>query len=122
MITIKKFFYNGEDVIIGEGKFGPYIRYAGAFTSLPKGIDPYAVKLDEAILLLENKKQAEEPLHVFGEIQVLNGKYGAYIKTPQGNYRLSKSTDIQALTEEACRELIASSEPTSAKKRFTRKK
>ena len=114
--------YNGEDVIIGEGKFGPYIRYAGAFTSLPKSIDPYAVKLDEAILLLENKKQAEEPLHVFGEIQVLNGKYGAYIKTPQGNYRLPKSTDLQTLTEEACRELIASSEPTSAKKRFTRKK
>ena len=114
--------YNGKDVIIGEGKYGPYIRYAGAFTSLPKGTDPHTIKLEEAILLLESKKPADEPIHVFGDIQVLNGRYGAYLKTPQGNYRLHKSIDLQALTEAACREIIASSEPTSAKKRFTRKK
>ena len=115
--------YNGQEVVIGEGKFGPYIRHAGAFTSLPKNADPYTITLDETIALLEQKKQADEPLHVFGDIQVLNGRYGAYIKTPQGNYRIPKSTDVQALTEAACRELIEKSEPTSAaKKRFTKKK
>lgn len=114
--------YNDQEVVIGEGKYGPYVKYAGAYTSLPKTTDPYAVTLEEAIALLEQKKQADEPIHVFGEIQVLNGRYGAYIKTPQGNYRLPKSTNVQALTEEACRDIIASSEPTSAKKRFSKKK
>ena len=114
--------YNGEDVIIGEGKYGPYIRHAGAFTSLPKNIDPYVVTLEETIAILEQKKQVEEPIHVFGEIQVLNGRYGAYIKTPQGNFRIPKNMDAQALTEVSCRELIEKSEPTAGKKRFNRKK
>ena len=114
--------YNGQEVVIGEGKFGPYIRHAGAFTSLPKNADPYTITLDETIALLEQKKQADEPLHVFGDIQVLNGRYGAYIKTPQGNYRIPKAVNIETMTEEQCRELIASSEPTSGKKRYTRKK
>jgi DNA topoisomerase-1 len=114
--------HNDQEVIIGEGKYGPYVKFAGVFTSLPKTIDPYAVTLDEAIELLEQKKLSEEPIHIFGDIQILNGRYGAYIKTPQGNYRLPKSTNVQTLTEEICRELIASSEPTSAKKRFSKKK
>ena len=114
--------YNDEDVIIGEGKYGPYVRYAGAFTSLPKNMDPYTITLDEAIAILEQKKQADEPIRVFGEIQVLNGRYGAYIKTPQGNYRIPKSVDIQSLTEVSCRELMEKTEPTSGKRRYSRKK
>lgn len=114
--------YNEQEVIVGEGKYGPYVRYAGEYTSLPKNADPYSITLDEAIALLLQKKQAEQPIHVFGDIQVLNGRYGAYIKTPQGNYKLPKSLDPKELTEDSCRELIANSEPTSAKKRFSKKK
>ena len=114
--------WNGQEVVIGDGKYGPYIRYAGAFTSLPKSIDPYAITMDEAVALLEQKKQSDEPLHMFGDIQVMPGRYGAYIKTEQGNYRIPKSVDVQNLTEEDCRALIASSEPAAAKKRFVRKK
>lgn len=115
--------YNDKEVMIGEGKYGAYIRYAGAFTSLPKNIDPFTLTLDGAIALLQQKKQTEEPIHIFGDMQVLNGRYGAYIKTPQGNYRIPKTTDVQALTEEACRQLITNSEPTSTtKKGFKRKK
>ena len=114
--------YNDQEVILGEGKYGAYIRHAGEFTSLPKNADPYTFSLEEAIALLEKKKQVEEPLHVFGDIQVLNGRYGAYIKTSKGNYRIPKSTDVQTLTEEDCLALINSSEPSSGKKRFTRKK
>ena len=114
--------YDGQEVVIGEGKYGAYVRYANAFTSLPKNLDPYVVTLEQAIELLEQKKQADKPVHVFGDIQVLNGRYGAYIKTPQGNYRLPKSADVEGLTEEACRKVIASSEPTIGKKRFVRKK
>lgn len=114
--------YNEQEVIVGEGKYGPYVRYAGEYSSLPKNADPYSITLDEAIALLLQKKQAEQPIHVFGDIQVLNGRYGAYIKTPQGNYKLPKSLDPKELTEDSCRELIANSEPTSAKKRFSKKK
>ena len=109
--------YQGQKVVIGEGKYGPYIRYNGSFTSLPKNTDPYSVTLDQAIQLLEQKQQQEEPIHVFGDIQVLNGRYGAYIKTPQGNYKLPRGVEAATLTAEACQEIIAKSEPTSAAKR-----
>ena len=114
--------YNDQEMIVGEGRYGAYVRYAGEFTSLPKNADPYTFSLEEAITLIENKKQAEEPIHVFGDIQVLNGRYGAYIKTPKGNFRIPKSTNVLTLTEEECLALINSSEPASTKKRFTRKK
>jgi DNA topoisomerase-1 len=109
--------YQGQAVVIGEGKYGPYIRYNGSFTSLPKNTDPYSVTLEQAIQLLEQKQQQEEPIHVFGDIQVLNGRYGAYIKTPQGNYKLPRGVEAATLTAEACQEIIAKSEPTSAAKR-----
>ncbi len=109
--------YQGQEVVIGEGKYGPYIRYNGSFTSLPKNTDPYSVTLDQAIQLLEQKQQQEEPIHVFGDIQVLNGRYGAYIKTPQGNYKLPRGVEVATLTADACQEIIAKSEPTSAAKR-----
>ena len=109
--------YQGQAVVIGEGKYGPYIRYNGSFTSLPKNTDPYSVTLEQAIHLLEQKQQQEEPIHVFGDIQVLNGRYGAYIKTPQGNYKLPRGVEAVTLTAEACQEIIAKSEPTSAAKR-----
>ena len=115
--------HQGHEVIIGEGKYGPYIRYNGAFTSLPKNTDPYSVTLEQAIGLLEQKQQQEEPIHVFGEIQVLNGRYGAYIKTPQGNYKLPRGVEAATLTAQTCQEIIAKSEPTgTAKRKFKSKK
>jgi DNA topoisomerase-1 len=115
--------YMGKDVIIGEGKYGPYIRYNGSFTSLPKGTDPYTVTIEQAIQILEQKQQQEEPIHVFGDIQVLNGRYGAYIKTSQGNFKLPRGVEAATLTQEACLEIIAKSEPTSvAKRKFKSKK
>ena len=113
--------YNNQELVVGEGKYGAYIRYEGAFTSLPKNVDPYTLTLEDAILLLQQKKQNEEPIHVFGDIQVLHGRYGAYIKTPQGNYRIPKAIDVQTLTEEACRQLIEKNPPTAAKKKYTPK-
>ena len=115
--------HQGHEVIIGEGKYGPYIRYNGAFTSLPKNTDPYSVTLEQAVGLLEQKQQQEEPIHVFGEIQVLNGRYGAYIKTPQGNYKLPRGVEAATLTAQTCQEIVAKSEPTgTAKRKFKSKK
>ncbi|MDY2943332.1 MAG: type I DNA topoisomerase [Paludibacteraceae bacterium] len=114
---------DGEEVVVGEGKFGPYIRHKGAFVSIPKGTDPLTITLDEAQALIEKKAQAQEPIHVYGEIEVLNGRFGPYIKANGNNYKIPKGQDAQALTEEDCREIIASSAPTSGGKRaFSRKK
>ena len=113
--------YQGQEVVIGEGKYGPYIRYNGAFTSLPKGTDPYSVTLEHAIQLLTQKQQQELPIHTFGDILVLNGRYGAYIKTPQGNYKLPRGVEVDSLTEQICQEIIAKSEPTNATKRKFKK-
>ena len=99
--------WNDKDIVVGEGKFGPYIRYEKTFVSIPKNIDPHKITPEEAITLLENYQQQLLPIHDFGTIQVLNGRYGAYIKTAEGNYRIPRSVDAQTLTKEQCQEIIA---------------
>ena len=104
--------WQGKDVVIGEGKYGPYIRWNKSFVSIPKTIDPHAITPEQAIALLEKNQQLQEPIHIFGDIQVLHGRYGAYIKTPEGNFKIPRSVDAQTLTEEQCREIIASTDNT----------
>lgn len=104
--------WQGKDVVIGEGKFGPYIRWNKSFVSIPKTIDPHAITPEQAIALLEKNQQLQEPIHIFGDIQVLHGRYGAYIKTPEGNFKIPRSVDAQTLTEEQCREIIANTDNT----------
>ncbi len=114
--------HEGKDVIVGEGKFGPYLRYDGTFVSIPKNVDPHTITEEQALALLEQKRQAQQPIHEWGDIQVLNGRYGAYIKTKDGNYRIPHTTDANGLTEQACREIIATTAPTGGTKRsFSRK-
>ena len=114
--------YEGKPVIIGEGKYGPYIHYDKLFISIPKGKDPLTVKMDEAIALITEKQQSVTPIHQWGEVQVLNGKYGAYIHTAEGNYQIPKHTDPQTLTEEQVREIMAKSEPIKPGKRTFKRK
>ena len=114
--------YEGKPVIIGEGKYGPYVHYDKLFISIPKGKDPLSVKMDEAIALINDKQTSTTPIHQWGDIQVLNGRYGAYIHTPEGNYQLPKRTDVQALTEEEVRAIMAQTEPIKPGKRTFRKK
>ena len=104
--------WQGKDVVIGEGKFGPYIRWNKSFVSIPKTIDPHAITPEQAIALLEKNQQLQEPIHIFGDIQVLHGRYGAYIKTPEGNFKIPRSVDAQTLTEEQCREIIVNTDNT----------
>jgi len=114
--------YEGQPVVVGEGKYGPYVHYGKSFISIPKSKDPLTLKLDEAVELICAKQQAATPIQQWGEIQVLNGRYGAYIHTPKGNYQLPKSIDLQTLTEEQVRQLIAKSEPVKPGKRIFRRK
>ena len=113
---------DGKEVIIGEGKYGPYVHYDKLFISIPKGKDPLTVTLEEAEQMIADKRVASTPLHQWGNVQVLHGRYGAYIHTPDGNYQIPKSLDPGLLTEEQVREIMAKSAPNKAGKRaFGRK-
>ena len=114
--------YDGKEVIVGEGKYGPYVHYDNLYISIPRTKDPLTVKLEEAIAMIEEKKEATMPIHDWGDIKVLRSKYGAYIHTPEGNYRIAKSTDAEQLTEAEVKQIIAQSEPLTPGKRTFRRK
>jgi len=103
----------GKPVTIGAGRFGPYVLYDRKYMSLPKGADPLAITLDEAIVLIQEKKQEDERKHLkkFDEdpkLEVINGRYGPYLVYDGKNYRLPKSLHEKAteLTYEECMKVI----------------
>ena len=104
--------FREKDVIIGVGRFGPYIRHNNKFVSLPKGVDPLEIQMDEAIVLIEDKekKDAEKIIKIFEEepgLEVLNGRFGPYIKFEKSNYKIPKGTDPKELTIDDCKKIIA---------------
>lgn len=119
--------YEGKDMQVAIGRFGPYIRHDGKFISLPKGLDPYTVTEEESVQLIEEKrrKDNEKTINTFGqgdeEVLVLNGRYGPYITYQKGNYKIPKGTDAATLTEEQCRDIIKNTESTSSKSKRTAK-
>ena len=113
--------HGGIDIICTKGRFGPYIKYGDKNVSLPRGTDPLKVDLDTCIKLVEESlnKPAGGILSEYKEadIQVVNGSYGPYIKHAGRNYKIPKGTDPATLTEEKCKEILASSEPTGRRKK-----
>ena len=114
--------FAGKEVVIGEGKYGPYVNYDNQFISIPRGKDPLKLTMDEAIELIAQKQLALTPIHQWGDVQVLRGKYGAYIHTPEGNYQIPKSSDAASLTEAEVREIMAKNEPLKPGKRTFKRK
>lgn len=115
--------HNGDDVIVADGKYGPYVRIGKTFASLPKGTDPFSMTLESAVALVEQKQNAALPIHDWGEIKVLRGRYGAYIKQGETNYRIPKSTDVEHMTQEDAIVLInATPAEGEQKKRFVRRR
>ena len=105
--------FEGESVVIGAGRFGPYVLHQKQYTSLPKGADPMTITLDEAIRLIQEKRQAESQKHLKsfdaeGKLQILNGRYGPYIAYDGKNYRLPKAQQPRAaeLTYDECMAII----------------
>ena len=113
--------HNGIDIICTKGRFGPYIKYGDKNMSLPRGTDPLKVDLNTCISIIEDNlnKKSGGIISEFKEsdIQVIDGAYGPYLKHAGNNYKLPKGTDPATLTEDKCKEIIASSEPTGRKKR-----
>lgn len=86
--------FEGEDVVVNIGRFGPYAQHSGKFYSLKKEMDPYTVELDEVgpLIVEKRKAQAEKTIKVFEKekIKILKGPYGPYIKQGLRNYRIPK--------------------------------
>ncbi|HEY9544006.1 type I DNA topoisomerase [Prevotella sp.] len=115
--------YEGGDVVIGAGRFGPYVLHNKKYVSLPKGADPMAVTLEEAIGLIADKRKQEEERHLktFEEdpkLEVLNGRYGPYIAYDGKNYRMPKAMHERAkeLTYAECMDVVNSAPEPKAKR------
>ncbi|MDB4581961.1 type I DNA topoisomerase [Draconibacterium sp.] len=103
--------FENMKITVAIGRFGPYLRHDGKFVSLGKDYDPYTVELDTAIELIKEKRQKdlksiiklydEEP-----DLQVLNGRWGPYIKYKKKNYKIPKTTNAEELSFEDCMKLI----------------
>ncbi len=93
--------FEGSDVSIGAGRFGPYVLHDKKYVSLPKDADPLAITLDEAVALIEEKRQQDQQRHLktFDEdpkLEILNGRYGPYIAYDGKNYRMPKAMHARA--------------------------
>lgn len=105
--------FEGDEMIAGTGRFGPYIRFRNKFYSLKKGVDdPYSVTLDRGVELIKEKSESDKKklIKEFGEFQLLNGRYGPYLSRDKKNYRLPKGTIPEQLTKEDCLSIIEKSE------------
>lgn len=120
--------FEGKDVSVGTGRFGPYIKHNGKFISLPKGYDPYSVDLDSAISLIEDKRQkdAEKIIKTFTEdadLQILNGRYGPYIAYQKTNYKIPKGVVPADLDFDAAMKIVkATGEKPATKTKAKSKK
>lgn len=102
--------YEDKEVTVGIGRFGPYVRHDNKFVSLKKEHDPNTIELNQAIELIEEKREKDKNKFIatFEEedIQVLNGPYGPYIKQGRKNYKIPKDRDPKTLTAEDCLTII----------------
>ena len=105
--------YEGKDVIIGAGRFGPYVLHNRKYVSIPKDTDPLSITLDEAVALIGAKRDEDDKRHLkkFDEdpkLEVMNGRFGPYIAYDGKNYRLPKAMHAKAaeLSLEQCMEIV----------------
>jgi DNA topoisomerase-1 len=114
--------YEGIPVIATKGRYGPYLKYGDRNVKLPRNADPLKITLEDCIRLLAEtpaEPAANPVIAQWGDIQVINGRYGPYLKAGENNYRIPKGTDATTLTEADCQAIIQASEPTSkGRKRF----
>ncbi|WP_304643869.1 topoisomerase C-terminal repeat-containing protein, partial [uncultured Muribaculum sp.] len=104
--------FEGSEVTVAIGRFGPYIKHNGKFVSIPKDIAPAAITLTEAEELITAKRDAESKkvVKTFDEdpdLMILNGRYGIYISYKKSNYKIPRTVkNPETLTLEQCREII----------------
>lgn len=104
--------FEEKPVVVAIGRFGPYVSHDKKFVSIPKGTDPYTITYEQSVELIQNKRiaDANRTIKLFPEnpdIQVLNGRFGPYIKAGTKNVKIPKDKDPKELTLEECVELAA---------------
>jgi DNA topoisomerase-1 len=94
--------YKEDEVAVNNGRFGPYVRYGEKFVSLPKGVDPLSVELDEAIIYIKEKELADAPIYVYKDLDVIKGKgrFGPFIKWNNMFINVNKKYDWDNLSDE----------------------
>ncbi len=108
--------YEGIPVIATKGRYGPYLKYGERNIKLPRNVDPLKIKLEECVRLIQETPEtpaANAVIAEWGAIQIVNGRYGPYLKSGENNYRIPKGTDVATLTEADCQAIIAASSPTA---------
>ena len=121
--------YEGSTIIIGAGKYGPYVLHEGKYVSLPKNVNPLHITQYEAIELinLKRKEDAEKHLKTFEEesdMEIMKGRFGAYLYYKGKNYHLNKAqqAEIDTLTYEQCLAIVeAQDSKPSTRSRYTKK-
>ncbi len=104
--------YEGSEVSVGTGRFGPYVQHCKKYVSIPKDVDPMAMDLETAVKLIEERKKAEASAHLKtfeedAEMEVMNGRFGPYLKYKGANYKLPKSVkEPEKLTYEECMAIV----------------
>ena len=100
--------YEGEQVDVNNGRFGPYVRFGKMFVSLPKGIDPLDVDMSYAIELIEEKKKADAPVYIYEDLPVQKGtgRFGPFIKWNNMFINVNKKYDFDTLSDADIIELI----------------
>lgn len=119
--------WEGKTVTVGTGRFGPYIRHDNMFVSIPKTMDPMAITFDEAVQMLEDKKNAAQKkiIKTFDdepELQVLNGRYGPYICYKKENYKIPANIEPATLNKEGCFKLMELAKTKAEVKKVKRAK
>ena len=121
--------YEGTPVVVGVGKFGPYVRHNSTFVSIPKGTDPIAVSLDEAVEMIQTKRETvvNKVIKTFEndpDMQILNGRFGPYIAYQKKNYKIPEMVEPKDMDLEACFKVIElqKAKGETRKSRFSSKK
>lgn len=119
--------FEGKTVVVGIGRFGPYIRHDGKYVSLPKEFTPQGVSLEDAIILIQQKREQESQRLIKkfdedDELELLNGRFGSYIAYKKKNYKLPKGSEPASLTFADCMKIVEDADKAPAKKKPARKK
>ena len=119
--------FEGKTVVVGIGRFGPYIRHDGKYVSLPKEFTPQGVSLEDAIILIQQKREQEsqgliKKFDEDDELELLNGRFGPYIAYKKKNYKLPKGSEPASLTFADCMKVVEDADKAPAKKKPARKK
>jgi DNA topoisomerase-1 len=113
--------FEDVEVTIGVGKFGPYARHSNKFYSLGESDDPFSITLDRAIELIHQKREQDKNkiIRKFDEnpgLQILNGRWGPYIKLDKENFRIPKNKKAEELSFEECLRIIEKAREVKKKK------